>query len=174
MQPFSNENVLTEHKENCLSINGTQSVKLEKETIKLENYFQLNLEGIESYEGSYTKQYQDHVPYSFAYKVVCIDDKFRKSIVVFKRENAAYEFIKAILKEHEYCKKVMKKHKNITMSENEEEQFQSSNSCWICKKLIDNDDQKVRDHCQPNKFDTKINVIPNRLEKYMAFFCIKT
>ena len=33
------------------------------------------------------------------------------------------------------------------MSE-EEEQFQSSsNTCWICKKLIDDDDEKVRDHC---------------------------
>ena len=25
--------------------------------------------------------------------------------------------------------------------------FQQSNSCWICKKLIDNDEEKVRDHC---------------------------
>ena len=33
-----------------------------------------------------------------AYKVVCIDDRFNKSIVVFRGENAAYEFIKAILK----------------------------------------------------------------------------
>ena len=32
------------------------------------------------------------------------------------------------------------------MSE-EEEQFQSSNTCWICEKLIDDDDEKVRDHC---------------------------
>ena len=31
------------------------------------------------------------------------------------------------------------------MTEKEEEQFQSSDSCWICKKLID--DEKVRDHC---------------------------
>ena len=35
--------------------------------------------------------------------------------------------------------------KNLIMSE-EEEQFQSSNTCWICEKLIDNDDEKVRDH----------------------------
>ena len=27
----------------------------------------------------------------------------------------------------------------------EEEQFQSSNICWICEKLIE--DEKVRDHC---------------------------
>ena len=33
------------------------------------------------------------------------------------------------------------------MSEEEEEQFQSSKTCWICEKLIDNDDEKVRDHC---------------------------
>ena len=30
--------------------------------------------------------------------------------------------------------------------EEEEEEFQSSNTCQICKKLIDNDDEKVRDH----------------------------
>ena len=39
VQCFSNENVLIKHKENCLSINGKQSVKLEKGIIKFENYF---------------------------------------------------------------------------------------------------------------------------------------
>ena len=97
------------------------------------------------------------------------------------------------------------------MSEIEEEQFQSSNICWICEKLIDDDDEKVKDHChmtgkfrgaahwscninlpltkkvpvlfnnlrgydshlifcELNKFDVIIDVIPNLLEKYMAFF----
>ena len=103
---------------------------------------------MESYEGSYSKKYKNHVPCSFAYKLVCVADKFTKPIVVFRGENVAYEFIKAILKGHEYCKKVMKKNfnKNLIMSE-EEEQFQSSNTCWICEKPIENDDQKVRDHC---------------------------
>ena len=100
------------------------------------------------------------------------------------------------------------------MSEEEEHLFQQSNSCWICKKLIDNDEEKVRDHChvtgkfrgaahwncninfqltkkvpvifhnlrgydshlifcELNKFDVKIDVIPNRLEKYMAFILNK-
>ena len=31
------------------------------------------------------------------------------------------------------------------MSEEEEEQFQSSNTCSICEKLVDDDDEKVRD-----------------------------
>ena len=51
------------------------------------------------------KIYHEHVPCSFAYKVVCIDDRFSKSIVVFRGKNAAYEFIKAILEEHNYYKK---------------------------------------------------------------------
>ena len=29
----------------------------------------------------------------------------------------------------------------------EEEQFQLSRTCWVCKKLIENDDEKVTDHC---------------------------
>ena len=70
-------------------------------------------------------------------------------IVVFSGENGAYEFMKAILKEHQYCKRVVEKHfnKNLIMSE-EEEEFQSSSACWICEKLIDNDDDNVRDHWQ--------------------------
>ena len=107
----------------------------------------------------------------------------------------------------------MKKHLNRKLIMNEEEEyfFQQNNSCWICEKLIDNDDEKVRDHCHItgkfrgaahwdcninfqltkkipvifhnlkgydshlifsvlHKFNLKINVIPNGLEKYMAFF----
>ena len=39
LQCFRSENVLIKHKENCLSINGKQSVKLEKGIIMSENYF---------------------------------------------------------------------------------------------------------------------------------------
>ena len=68
LQCFSSKNVLTKHKEVCLSINGAQSVRLEKGTIEFKNYFkqipvpfkiyadfECNLRGVESYEGSYTK-----------------------------------------------------------------------------------------------------------------------
>ena len=43
----------------------------------------------------------------------------------------------------------MKKHfnKNLIMSEEEEYLFQQSSSCWVCEKIINNDDEKVRDHC---------------------------
>ena len=48
----------------------------------------------------------DHDPCSYAYKVVCINDRFSKSIVLFRGKNAAYDFIKAIFQEHKYCKKI--------------------------------------------------------------------
>ena len=43
----------------------------------------------------------------------------------------------------------MKKHfnKNLIISEKEEEQFQSSNICWIYERLVDDNDEKVRDYC---------------------------
>ena len=156
-QCFSSKNVLTEHKEVCLSINGAQSVRLEKGTINIKQVsvpfkiyadFQCNLESVESYEGSHSKKHQHHISCSFTYKLVSVDDKFTKSIVVFCGKNAAYEFIKEILKECQYCKKVMEKqfNKNLIKSE-EEKQFQSSNTCWICEKLNDDEDEKVRDHC---------------------------
>ena len=76
---------------------GKQSVKLEKGIIEFKNYFkqipvsfkiyaacECNLRGAECYEGPCTKKYQDHIPCSFAYKVVCIDDRFTQRIVVYR------------------------------------------------------------------------------------------
>ena len=37
--------------------------------------------------------------------------------------------------------------KNFIMSAEEEERFQLSNICWICNKLFNVSDNKVRDHC---------------------------
>ena len=93
------------------------------------------------------KKNQDYVPCSFAYKLVCVNNKFSKPIILYRCETIAYKFIEAMLKEYEYCKKVMKKHfnKNFIVTEKEEQNFPSSNTCWICKKLIE--DEKVRYHC---------------------------
>ena len=63
-------------------------------------------------------------------------------------KNAVYKFIQSIFNEYSYCKSIMKKHfnKNLIMSAEEQEQFEKTEICWICDKLIENDN-KVRDHC---------------------------
>ena len=58
--------------------------------------FYYNFESAEMY---------DHIPCSFAYKLVWVDDEFTKPIVVFRSKNAASKFIEAILKEYDCCKK---------------------------------------------------------------------
>ena len=95
LQRFSGENMLIKYKEDCLSISGQQSINLEKGTIEFKNYFkqlpvpfkfyanfECNFKNVECYEGTYTKKYHEHIPCSYAYKVVCIDVKDSKPIVV--------------------------------------------------------------------------------------------
>ena len=81
-------------------INRKQRVKLKSSSIRFKNYskqiavpfkFYADFECIlkkvdcviiECYSTiSYTRKYQDHIPCSFAYKVVCIDNKFSKNVV---------------------------------------------------------------------------------------------
>ena len=57
---------------------------------------------------SYSEKYKSLIPFSFAYKVVCIDDKFNKPVILNRRKKAVNKFIEAILKEMNYCKKVIK------------------------------------------------------------------
>ena len=84
LQCFSSNNVLAKHKEFCSSINGTQSVRLEKGAIEFKNYFkQIPVPFkiyVEIYEGFYSKKYQSHIPCSFTHKVVCIDDKLSQQL----------------------------------------------------------------------------------------------
>ena len=79
MQCFSSDNVLIKHKEDCLSINGKESVNLEKGIIEFESYlkqlsvpfkiyadFECDLRDVEIFEGFYTKKYHEHVPCIYA------------------------------------------------------------------------------------------------------------
>ena len=77
-------------------VNGYQSVKLKSGSISFKNYFKqihvlfkiyVDFECIlkrfkssDKNNGSYTERYQDHVPCSFDYKVVCADNKFSKKM----------------------------------------------------------------------------------------------
>ena len=80
-------------------------------------------------------------------RFVCINDKFSKPIVVYRGENEFINLLKQLLKS--ISKKIKNKHfkKNLIISEEEQQMFQQNNSCWICRKLIDNENENVRDRC---------------------------
>ena len=112
---------MIEQGENCLIINGKQSVKLKSGSISFKNYFkqlpipfktyadfECLLKGVKSNDknnGSYTEKYQEHIPCSFSYKAICINNKFSKRVVLCRGKNAVYKFIEEILDKHDYCKK---------------------------------------------------------------------
>ena len=142
---------------------------------------------------------------------MCVDNRYSKKIVFYRGRNTVNKFIRLILNEYNYCRKIVRKHfsKNLVMTAEENERFEMTNIYWICGKLIENTDKKVRDHChiagkyrgaahscninlkikkkvpvifhnlkgydshlifkELSKFNAKISVIPNGLEKYMAF-----
>ena len=99
-----------------MKISGKQTVKLTSGSIKFKNHFQkldvpfkiyddfeFNLKVAQSNDRndntSYTEKYQNHISCSLVYKIVFIDDKFNKLIVLYRGKNVVYKFIQAILKE---------------------------------------------------------------------------
>ena len=128
---FSSEFILNSHKRDCLLINGRQRVKLEKGFIEFNNFNKIIPDpfkilagcllkevdsGIHNEGFSFTTKYQNHIPCSFAYKLVCIDDKYCKDVVLYRGKNAVYKFIQSIFNEHSYCRSIMKKHFNKNVS----------------------------------------------------------
>ena len=148
LQCFSSEKVLTEHNKDCLLINGGENVKLEKGFIEFKNVnkifpapFKIYADfdsGINNDCFSYTSKYQDHSFCSFAYKLVCVNDKYSKDIVLYRGKNAVFKFIQSISEEYSYCSSVMKKYfnKNVIMTALEEKSFERNNIFWICNNLI--------------------------------------
>ena len=109
-----------------------------------------------------------------------MDGKFNKPVVLYRRKDTVNKFLEAILKEMNYCKKIIKNNfnKNLVMSAEDEQRFQSSNKCGICDKLT----RKVPvtfynlggHDChlimrEIGKCNVKVNVIPKELEIYMTF-----
>ena len=170
LQCFSSERVLTDHKENCMQVNGTQAIKMpakDNNILKFNNFhkqlpvpfviysdFEAITEKIHGCQPnddkSYTEAYQRHTDCGFGYKVVCCyDDKCTKPLQIYRGGKSVYKFVEAMLEEVKYCKKVMEKefNKPLRMTKDDEEKFQKADKCHICEKKYNKTDVRVRDHC---------------------------
>ena len=146
LQCFSSERVLTNHKDNCIQVNGTQAVNMptkDNNILKFNNFhkqqpvpfviyadFEAITEKIHGCQPnsnkSYTEAYQRHTDCGYGYKVVCCyDDKYTKQIQLYRGEKAVYKFMENMLEEVKYCKKVMKTffNKPLKMTKEDEEEF---------------------------------------------------
>ena len=170
LQCFSSERVLDDHKDNCITVNGTQAVKMpdkNNNTLKYNNFhkqqpvpfviyadFEAITEKISGCQPnnnkSYTEAYQKHTDCGFGYKVVCCyDDKYSQPLKIYRGEKAVYTFLEYMLDEVKYCKKVIKKefNKPLKMTKEDEKEFNKAEECHICNIKYNDDDIKVRDHC---------------------------
>ena len=170
LQCFSSEEVLKNHKDNCIQLNGEQAIKMpdkSNNTLKFNNFHKqqpvpfviyADFEAItEKISGcrpnnnkSFTEAYQKHTDCGFGYKVVCCyDDKYTQPMKIYRGEKAVYTFLEYMLDEVKYCKRIIKKefNKPLNMTKENEEEFQKADECHICNKKYTADDIRVRDHC---------------------------
>ena len=170
LQCFSSERVLSDHKDNCITVNGMQAVKMpdkDNNILKYNNFhkqqpvpfviyadFEAITEKISGCQPnnnkSYTEAYQKHTDCGYGYKVVCCyDDKYSKPTKTYRGKKAVYKFMEAMLDEVKYCKKVAKKefNKPLRMTKEDEKEFQKAKECHICNKKYTDKDIRVRDHC---------------------------
>ena len=169
LQCFSREDVLTEHKNNCISINGKQAINMPEKGDKVyfKNHhkqlpvpfviyadFEALTEKIQgcqpNNEKSYTEAYQKHTDCGYGYKVVCCyDDKYSKPVQIHRGKNAVHKFMENMLEEVNWCKSKMKKHFNkpLKMTKENETDFQKATKCYICDIKYTDKDIHVRDHC---------------------------
>ena len=170
LQCFSSEEVLKNHKNNCIQLNGEQAIKMpdkSNNTLKFNNFHKqqpvpfviyADFEAItEKISGcrpnnnkSFTEAYQKHTDCGFGYKVVCCyDDKYTQPMKIYRGEKAVYTFLEYMLDEVKYCKRIIKKefNKPLKMTKENEEEFQKAEECHICNKKYSDKDIRVRDHC---------------------------
>ena len=169
LQCFSREDVLTEHKNNCISINGEQAIKMPEKghIVNFKNYYKqmpvpfviyADFEAITekvlgcqpNTEKSYTEAYLKHTDCGYGYKVVCCyDNEYTKPVQSYRGENAVFKFMENMLEEVNWCKSIINKHFNkpLIMTDEDEDAFQKAIKCHICDIKYTNKDIRVRDHC---------------------------
>ena len=97
---------------------------------------------------SSTTVYQEHVPCSFAYKVVSsVDPDFSRPLVMYRGENAAEKFVRDLQKEaKQLCDEYIAKPKTMIFSTEDSLSFTNATTCHICTKPL-TDDDRVHDRC---------------------------
>ena len=121
LQHFITEKVLSNHEKQCLFINGCQTIKYESGTIKFTNYnkqipiiFKIYantecfLKRTNSKKGEYTIKNREHIPNSIDAKLVCINERFILSSVIFNGKDCIKKFIAWVLDKKRWTKKQLK------------------------------------------------------------------
>ena len=105
------------------------------------------LKRVNSYEGEHKIKYQEHISNSIGAKLVCFDDRFTLPSIIFKGKDCINKFITWILDKQKWTQQLTKQYfnKRWKMTSEDEEIYNNSHTCWICKQELNMD--KGRDYC---------------------------
>ena len=95
--------------------------------------------------------YQTHIDCGYGYKVVChYDWKLSKRSKIYRGKGAVYKFMENMLEEVEYCKRMVKRHfnKNLKMTDEDMDDINRSNKCYICNEKYVEGVKHIKDHCR--------------------------
>ena len=152
----SSARVLEIHREDCLSINGTQAIKMPEAGSKIyfKNHqkmlpvpfaiyadFEAITEKIDNClppdDKSYTSTYQSHKACGYAYKLVCrYDQKYSKPEVIYRGPDCIQKFIRDMLSEVSHCQRIVIEEfqKPLVMTKENERDYQNATKCHICNR----------------------------------------
>ena len=169
LQGYSKEKKLEDHKINCEGA-GNVAVKCcmpseDKKKLYFKNYqnmlkapyviyadFESINKPIENADpnpnSSFTTKKQEHEACGYCFIAVRSDGKTRPP-KLYRGENAAEHFLKAVQEEQKLIRKELEDIKPIAMTKEDKIKFDQATECWICNKKINTTDGqiKVRDHC---------------------------
>ena len=121
LQNFSTKEILDNHRKRCLLINGCQAVSYESGIIKFTNYnkqipilFKIYtdteyfLKRTKIKKAEHTIKYKEHYPNSIGAKLVCTDDRFILTSIIFKGKDCINKFIRWVLDKQKWTKQITK------------------------------------------------------------------
>ena len=126
LQSFTTEEILSNHKKQCLLINGCQAVNYKSGIKKITNY---------------------NKKIAILFKIYADIEWFLKRIKIEEGKDCINKFITWVLDKQTWTQQVTKQYfnKRLIMTREDKEIFNNSQICWICKQELNMD--KVRDHC---------------------------
>jgi hypothetical protein len=166
----TSEDSLAKHRETCLDVNGVQATKLPKEGTKINKFknhrnsmpvpfvIYADFESIlvpeekkdvgKDEDESHTNRNQTHQACSFGLRTVChYDDKYSGKYKSYVGKDAAYVFLKTVIREAARCRHEVNNifKKKMIITPKQEREFQEAKDCSICGEELGED--RVRDHC---------------------------
>ena len=161
---FIREDLLQDHEPHC-SQHGPQRIELpdeENATLFFKDYhkqlkvpfaiyadFESLTAKIDSAtpnpDKSSTEKYQHHQPCGFSYIVISEHERYSKSPVVYRGEDAVDKFLECLQEEQGYIQEKLDFIEPMRIEREEEQAFQDADNCHICGYELGAD--RVRDHC---------------------------